>query len=65
MGANSDISFTVAEILGDSPPPYTGMTEQQKYNQIPYNQTVPRSPYIPPRRTKNFWPKHIPKDGKH
>lgn len=61
---NSDISFTVAEVLGDSPNRFSGNNEQQKYERQYCAHAVQRHPYIPPRRTKDFWPKHFPSDGK-
>jgi hypothetical protein len=60
---NSDISFTVAEVMGDGSSASSGNYEQPKYERH-YNQSLQRQPYIPPRRTKDFWPKHFPSDGK-
>ena len=64
MGDNNDISFTVAEVLGESASGFSGNYEQQKYERQYGAYAVQRHPYIPPRRTKDFWPKHFPRDGK-
>jgi hypothetical protein len=63
VGDNSDISFTVAEVIGEGSSFSSGNYTQQRYERPQY-QAVPRKPYIPPRRTKEFWPKHFPSDGK-
>ncbi|MEM4243155.1 MAG: hypothetical protein QXM31_04620 [Candidatus Woesearchaeota archaeon] len=62
MGDNSDITSAVSEIMGN-----TGSSsefyERPKYDAY-YNHSLQRPPYIAPRRTKDFWPKHFPNDGK-
>jgi hypothetical protein len=59
---HSDISFRVAKLLDDGH--YSGTIGHPGYCHTYNGHFAPQKPFIPPRRTKDYWTKHIPKDGK-